>query len=330
MSGRIGVIGAGAWGTALALLAARSGREAVLWARDGAQAAAMTKARENAKYLPGVLFEPGLAATADLAEAAAADTLLLAVPAQSLRETAGRLAPHLPAGRPVVICAKGIERGTGLFMADILVEALPQAVPAVLSGPSFAADVARGLPTAVTLACRDAPIGEALVAALGSTNFRPYLTEDVIGTEVGGAVKNVLAIACGAVAGMGLGRSAEAALVARGLAELSRFGRALGAEPETLMGLSGLGDLVLTAMSDQSRNRTLGLALGRGTGLDAALAASRGVSEGAATAPVLAEKARALGLDMPISQAVADVLAGHVTMQGAVEALLARPFRRET
>ena len=318
----IGVVGAGAWGTALANAAARAGRAVVLYARDSAQVAAMAARRENAA-LPGIALDPGVQPTADLAAAAATDAVLLVVPAQACRGVLAQLAPLLPPGRPVVSCAKGIERGSRAFMSEVIAAAAPQAVPAVLSGPSFASDVAAGLPTAVTLACADAAWAQRLGAALGSSTLRLYFSTDVRGVEIGGATKNVLAIAAGIVAGRRLGASAGAALVARGFAELTRFGLACGARAETLTGLSGLGDLILTCSGPQSRNFALGAALGTGTAGDGKLA------EGAFTAGVLMEMSREKGVDMPLSAAVDAVLGGRLTIDGAIEALMARPQKAE-
>jgi glycerol-3-phosphate dehydrogenase (NAD(P)+) len=234
------------------------------------------------------------------------------------------LAPHLAKDTPVVACAKGIERGTHKFMTEVIAEAAPNATPAILSGPSFAVDVARGLPTAVTLAAKNAELASRLVRALGSATFRPYHTSDVRGVEIGGAAKNVLAIAVGIAVGKNLGASAQAALTTRGFSELARFGRALGARAETLVGLSGLGDLILTCASPQSRNFALGLALGRGEGRP-----RDKLAEGEFTAPVLTELAASQDIDMPVSNAVADILRGAKTIDDAIEGLLARPFRAE-
>jgi glycerol-3-phosphate dehydrogenase (NAD(P)+) len=319
---RIAVVGAGAWGTALANVAARAGRDVTLWARDAAAVAAMTASRESPR-LPGVRLDDRVAATGAIADIAHAQAALLAVPAQELRTAATALAPHVKKGVPVVACAKGIERGTRTFMTEVICEALPRAIPAILSGPSFALDVARGLPTAITLGCADEAIAAALARALGSPTFRPYHATDVRGIEIGGAAKNVLAIAAGIVQGRKLGASASAALITRGFAELTRFGRAFGARPETLTGLSGLGDLVLTCSSPQSRNFSLGVALGAGHAADGKLA------EGAFTAAVLTEMAREKSVDMPIAVAVTAVLDGKLSIDGAIESLLTRPFRAE-
>ena len=319
---RIAVVGAGAWGTALANTAARAGRDVTLWARDPAIVTQLTTKRENPR-LPRIRLDNRIAATGAIADLAHADTVLLAVPAQELRVAATALAPHVGARLPVIACAKGIERGTHYFMTEIIAETLPAAVPAILSGPSFAADVALGLPTAVTLACADEPAAATLARALGSQTFRPYHTSDVRGVEIGGAAKNVLAIAAGIVQGRKLGASATAALVTRGFAELARFGRALGARSETLTGLSGLGDLILTCSSPQSRNFSLGIALGAGRPPEAKLA------EGAFTAAALIELANERHVEMPIAAAVAAVLDGRLSVDAAIESLLTRPFRAE-
>jgi glycerol-3-phosphate dehydrogenase (NAD(P)+) len=321
----IGVLGAGAWGSALANVAARAGRRVTLWTRDPRLAETIAQRRETPK-LPGVRLADSVAVTAAL-DAVDAAALLIAVPAQALRSVARALAPVLRAGTPVIACAKGIERGTGHFMTEVIAECVAQAEPAILSGPSFAADVARGLPTAVTLAARDEALAGALAEALGSPTFRPYRSTDVRGAEIGGAAKNVLAIAAGIVEGRRLGASAAAALTTRGFAELVRFGKAFGARPETLTGLSGLGDLILTCSSRQSRNFSLGIALGEGRSLEAA---QRGkLVEGIFTAAVLDAKANARGVELPIAAAVAAVLDGRLDIDAAIESLLARPFRAE-
>jgi glycerol-3-phosphate dehydrogenase (NAD(P)+) len=324
--GRIAVLGAGAWGTALANAVARPGRVVTLWTRDADVAATMQATRASAR-LPGVTLAADVVVTADLERATAADAVLVVVPAQALRAVMCAAEPFIRSGTPVIACAKGIEHGSRRFMTEVIAECAQTALQAILSGPSFAADVARGLPTAVTLAARDNGLASRLAQALGSATFRPYHSTDVRGVEIGGAAKNVLAIAAGIVAGRGLGASAAAALTTRGFAELFRFGRALGARPETLTGLSGLGDLVLTCSSPQSRNFALGQALGRGEELQAAAHGS--LAEGAFTAPVLLDMARAHHVDMPIAEAVAAVLDGSRDVDGAIESLLARPFREE-
>jgi glycerol-3-phosphate dehydrogenase (NAD(P)+) len=319
----VSVIGAGAWGTALAGVAARAGRDVVLYARSAALAAEIAATRANPK-LSGIRLATTIAVTDDLARAARADVILIATPAQHLREAVAALAPHLAAATPLIACAKGIERGTHKFMTEVIVEAAPAAIAAILSGPSFAQDVAQGLPTAVTLAAKDAELAGALVQALGSATFRPYHTTDVRGVEIGGAAKNVLAIAAGIVVGRKFGASAQAALTTRGFSELARLGRACGARSETMAGLSGLGDLILTCSSPQSRNFALGVALGRG---DAP--ARDKLAEGEFTAPVLVELAASQNVDMPVSQAVAAILSGATTIDAAIENLLTRPFKAE-
>ena len=317
------VIGAGAWGTALADVAARAGRKVTLYARDAAHAARIAATRENPR-LPGTKLAAEIVITNELAAAACADIILVATPAQHLRAAVSHLAPRLRRDTPVVACAKGIEHGTRKFMTEIIAEAAPHTLPAILSGPSFADDVARGLPTAVTLAAKDETLASDLVRALGSATFRPYHTTDVRGVEIGGAAKNVLAIAVGIAVGKNLGASAQAALTTRGFSELSRFGRALGARAETLVGLSGLGDLILTCSTSQSRNFALGLALGRGEPKPVGK-----LAEGEFTAPVLIELATSQNIDMPVSKAVAAILAQKLTIDAAIEGLLARPFKAE-
>jgi glycerol-3-phosphate dehydrogenase (NAD(P)+) len=321
----IAVIGAGAWGSALALTCARAGRKVTLWEPDAGNAAELKTTHES-RFLPGVRIDDSVAIAGDLAEAAAAEALLLVVPAQAVRAVAKLLAPLLAARTPVIVCAKGIERGTKKFMSEVIGECAPDAVPAILSGPSFAADVARGLPTAVTLAAADAKLAGELAQAVGSAMFRPYHSGDVRGVEIGGAAKNVLAIAAGVVTGRGLGASALAALTTRGFAELVRFGKAYGAKPETMMGLSGLGDLLLTCSSPQSRNFTFGVNLGRGQKPDAIHA---GLAEGVFTAPVLLDMARERSVDMPISAAVAALLMEKMNVDAAIESLLTRPLKAE-
>jgi glycerol-3-phosphate dehydrogenase (NAD(P)+) len=319
----VAVIGAGAWGTALAVVAARAGRSVTLCARNAEHAARIASTRENPR-LPGVRLAPDVVVTSELALAARADVLLIATPAQHLRGGVNMLAPHLTKSTPVIACAKGIEHGTHKFMTDVIAEAAPNSRPAILSGPSFADDVAQGLPTAVTLAAKDEQLASALVQALGSPTFRPYHSTDVRGVEIGGAAKNVLAIAVGIAVGRKLGASAQAALTTRAFAELARFGRALGARSETLTGLSGLGDLILSCSSPQSRNFALGLALGRGEKPPAGK-----LAEGEFTAPVLIELAASQNIEMPVSQAVAAILSGKCTIDAAISGLLTRPFKAE-
>jgi glycerol-3-phosphate dehydrogenase (NAD(P)+) len=319
----VGVIGAGAWGTALAGVAARAGRDVILFARNPELATQIAASHTNPK-LPDMRLDPRIKVTSDIALAAHADAILVVTPAQSLRQAVTHLAPHLARATPVIACAKGIERGTHKFMTEVIAEAAPDAIPAILSGPSFAGDVARGLPTAVTLAAKDETLAAALVQALGSATFRPYHTTDVRGVEIGGAAKNVLAIAAGIVVGKKFGASAQAALTTRGFSELLRLGRACGARAETMAGLSGLGDLILSCGSPQSRNFALGMALGRGE-----QPSREKLAEGEFTAPVLIELAASQDIDMPVSNAVAAILSGTVTIDEAIESLLTRPFKAE-
>jgi len=323
----IGIIGAGAWGTALAQAMASDGSEVLLWAREPQLVAEINERRTNSLFLPGASLAQSIRATGDLAELGALATLLVVVPAQFLASVLG----NLPGGsRDLVLCAKGIEAGTGRLMADVARDAAPAATLAVLSGPTFAHEVAAGLPTAVTLACAG---GEAqwarLAPAISRPMLRPYYSDDVTGAEIGGAVKNVLAIACGVVDGLKLGQNARAALIARGYAEMLRFGVARGAKAETLVGLCGLGDLVLTCSSTSSRNFSLGKALGEGLSAAEALAGKLSVAEGAATAPVLADLAEREGIPMPIVAAVNRLLKGEASAGAVVAELLARPLRAE-
>jgi glycerol-3-phosphate dehydrogenase (NAD(P)+) len=322
----ISIVGAGAWGVALANAAVRAGRNVTLIARSEIVAAEIA-ARRASPRLPDVRLNPKIEVTGNPLQATRAHIILLAVPAQSLRAALASFASSADSGCIIVACAKGIEQHTGRFMTEIIGEVAPQATAAILSGPSFASDVARGLPTAVTLAAHDETVAASLCQALGSSTFRPYHTTDVRGVEIGGAAKNVLAIAAGIVAGRKLGASALAALTTRGFAELSRFGRACGAQPETLAGLSGLGDLILTCSSLQSRNFSFGIALGEGQSI--ADAGHNKLSEGALTASVLLEVARANNIDMPISEAVALILEGRTNIDTAIGGLLARPFKAE-
>jgi glycerol-3-phosphate dehydrogenase (NAD(P)+) len=332
---QLGVIGAGAWGTALAQVAARAQRQATghaqvpLWMRDAATATAIAANHQHSGRLPGVTLDPGVVPTADPAVLSACDTVLIAAPAQALREVMSRLAPFLRPDVRAIITAKGIERTTGLYMGQVLAEVMPRAVPLVLSGPSFAMDVARGLPTAVTLAANTLSEATAVATALSLPTFRPYTSDDLIGVQVGGAAKNVLAIACGIVSGRGLGDSARAALIARAFAELTRFGRVQGARAETLAGLSGLGDLVLTCSSTQSRNFALGLALGQGRTLTEIMAGQTSVSEGAFTARAMVKIASAAGIDVPIASAVSDILESGTAIDDVIGRLMQRPLKAE-
>lgn len=322
----IGVIGAGAWGTALANAQSRAGNKVILYERETDLAATMQRDLAST-LLPGIAIEQSVTITNSLKEVAQADVILLVVPTQNTRDAAQALVPVLKAGTPVVACAKGIERGTRKFVTEILSETLQQCSPAILSGPSFAADVAKGLPTAVTLAAQDEKLAAALSETLRSPAFRVYHTDDVRGVEIGGAAKNVFAIAAGIAIGRGLGASAHAALTTRGFSELVRFGRAFDARQETLMGLSGLGDLILTASSSQSRNYTFGVALGQGK--KASEASGGKLAEGSFTASVLVEMARARKIDMPIAEAVDDILREKADIGEAIARLLARPVGPE-
>jgi glycerol-3-phosphate dehydrogenase (NAD(P)+) len=321
----IGVIGGGAWGTALAQVASAGGG-VLLWAREPEVIAAINSVHENTAFLPGVPLAPAIRATSDLAELARCTMVLVVTPAQHMRAVLG----DLPATEaPLILCAKGIEAGTRLLMSEVAATVQPRAAIAVLSGPTFAHEVAAGLPTAVTLACVDDTLGRRIAGVIARPSFRPYVSRDVIGAEIGGAVKNVLAIACGIVEGRGLGQNARAALISRGFAEMTRFGLARGARPETLAGLSGLGDLVLTCSSTSSRNFSLGKGIGEGRSTAELLGDRRTVAEGAFTAPVLQQAAREAGVDMPVVDAVCALLTGESDVEHAIDRLLSRPLKDE-
>jgi glycerol-3-phosphate dehydrogenase (NAD(P)+) len=322
----VGVIGAGAWGTALAAVMAQVHGKALIWALESEVAGGINGEHENAAYLPGLDLSPTIRATNDMADMAVCEALLVVAPAQFLRSTLSRL-PDTKV--PLVLCAKGLEAGTQALMVEVANEARPDNPVAILSGPTFAHEVAAGKPTAITLACDDEALGEKLVHAIAAPYFRPYWTNDVIGAEIGGAVKNVLAIACGVVDGAGLGLNARAALIARGFAEMQRYGMAKGARSETLAGLSGLGDLVLTCSSENSRNFSLGRGLGQGKSAESLLSDRRTVAEGAATAPVLLASAQSMGVDMPIVSAVCSLLDGSADADEIIKRLLARPLKAE-
>ena len=324
-----GVIGGGAWGTALAQTLRLAGRDAVLWARETQTVDDINTRHANRVFLPGIDLDPDLRATTRLADLAHCDAILMVAPAQHVRAVAAELSPHMRDGQPLVLCAKGLEQASGKLMSDVVSEALPNVTLAVLSGPSFAADVARGLPAALTLACRNEMTGKQLAEDIGYKHFRLYWSSDITGVELGGAIKNVLAIAAGIVDGKGLGASAHAGLVTRGFAELRRLGEALGARSETMMGLSGLGDLLLTCGSPQSRNMSLGRALGQGGKLEDILGGRVAVTEGVFTAAAVVALARTHHLDMPISQAVHAILEGHATVDDAIAGLMQRPFKAE-
>lgn len=322
---RIGVIGAGAWGTALAQVMAQGG-DVLLWALEAEVVGSINSAHVNTLYLPDVPLVPAIRATSDIADMLECDALLIVTPAQHVRATLERLTET---NAPLILCAKGIEAGSGKLISQVAEELRPHSPIAVISGPTFAHEVAAGLPTAVTLACTDMALAEKLAARVARPTFRPYLSDDVIGAEIGGAVKNVIAIACGVADGAGLGLNARAALISRGFAEMTRFGLALGARAETLAGLSGLGDLVLTCSSTNSRNFSLGKGLGEGQSAADLLANRRTVAEGAFTAPVLRDVARERGVEMPIVEGVCALIEGRVTLDAMIDALLSRPLRSE-
>ncbi|MCT4655657.1 MAG: NAD(P)-dependent glycerol-3-phosphate dehydrogenase [Cohaesibacter sp.] len=327
---RISVLGAGAWGTALALNAARSGCDVVLWGRNREALETIATKRQLPSYLPGITFDQPLEVTQDLTEAADADCILMVTPAQTTAQIAQDIAFYVRKDTPVILAAKGLEKNTQRMMSEVLLDYLPQARAAVLSGPSFAADVARGLPTAVTIAAQTPLLAEQLSASLSNATFRPYASADLTGVQMGGALKNVLAIACGIVMGKEMGASAHAALMTRGFAEIQRLAIKLGAQRETLMGLSGFGDVTLSCSSRQSRNFSFGYDLGQGKSLSDLFGPNAKLSEGAYTARVAVELAGQHGIEMPVAQAVADVLDRSITIDEAVAGLMSRPLRRET
>ncbi len=322
---KAGVIGAGAWGTALAQTLSAEGQDVRLWAFETDVVDAINRDRTNPLYLPGVTLNPSLRASGDMADMADRDMLLIVCPAQHLRG----IVSGAPLGMPLILCSKGIEAGTGLLMSEVAEQAQPASPIAVLSGPTFAHEVAKGLPTAITLACADAGLAARIATRIARPAFRPYISDDVVGAEIGGAVKNVLAIACGVADGAGLGLNARAALISRGFAEMTRFGLARGARAETLGGLSGLGDLVLTCSSTNSRNFSLGKGLGEGRAAAELLSNRRTVAEGAFTAPVLRDAARVAGVDMPVVEAVCALLEDAAPLAQVIDALLTRPLRPE-
>jgi len=325
----VAVVGGGAWGTALAQVAAAAGRSVVLWAREPEVVEGVNRTQQNPLFLPGMDLNPALRATSELAEAARAELILAAPPAQHMRAVLRGLKPHLRSNAALILCAKGVERGSLALMTEVLAEELPAVTPVVLSGPGFAKDVARGLPTATTIASADAKLAARVVATIGLPTFRPYVADDVIGAEIGGAVKNVIAIGCGVSEGRKLGDGARAALITRGFAEMTRLGVAMGGKAETLAGLCGLGDLVLTCVSTTSRNTSLGVALGEGRALKDILAERRSVAEGAESAPAVVALGEKYGVDMPICQAVDAIVGGRVGIDEAITALLSRPFKAE-
>ena len=324
----IGVIGAGAWGTALAVAARRAGRDVTIWAYEPETVQEINHNHENHIYLPGVALERGIRATAKIPEAASADLILMVVPSQFFRSVAQEFGPHI-GDKPVIICTKGFEEDTGVLMSDIIAETMPKATIGVLAGPSFASEIARGQPAALTVATKDEVVGLRVANAMGSRTLRLYWSDDIRGLQIGGAIKNVLAIAAGIVAGRNLGDNARAGIITRGFAELIRFGVAMGAKPETLTGLSGLGDLILTCSSEQSRNMSLGKALGEGKKLEDILGSRRSVSEGMYSAAAAVALGEQKGIELPICDAVRAILAGEMEIDDAIGAILSRPFRNE-
>lgn len=322
----IGVIGAGAWGTALAHIQAEAGRDVTLWVREAEVAESISTTRENAAYLPGVTLNASITVTNRLMDLADKDVILVVTPAQYVRSTLESIRSESLDGKPIVICSKGIEIETGMMLSKIVKETLPKSIPAVLSGPCFAREVALGLPTAVTVACADKDMAADIAEKVGCRNLRPYTTTDVLGAEIGGSVKNVLAIACGAIYGMKLGENARAALITRGIAEMGRLAKAMGADEKTLMGMCGFGDVMLTCSSMQSRNFSLGAMLGEGKTLEQILNERKSVTEGVHTARALMKLARANAVDMPIAETVYKCLCEGVPLKDAVSELLDRPF----
>ncbi|MBT3792250.1 MAG: NAD(P)-dependent glycerol-3-phosphate dehydrogenase [Rhodospirillales bacterium] len=326
---RINVIGGGAWGTALAAVGAENGADVLIWAREPETVESINKTSENKLYLPGIVLPGGIKATDDISKMGAGDAVLLVAPAQHMRSVTTALAPHIDEGVPAVICAKGIEAETSMLLSDVVQITLPKTPLAVLSGPTLAGEVARGKPTAVTIAANDSALGERLAGLLGSNRLRPYISQDVIGAEIGGAVKNVIAIACGIVAGLDLGQNARSALITRGLAEMTRLAVALGGDVQTLMGLSGLGDLVLTCTATDSRNYSLGLEIGKGGRAADILFSRHTVAEGAHTAGPVTALAKQLSIDMPIANAVRRIINEDAQIEQIISELLSRPFKHE-
>lgn len=325
----VGIIGAGAWGTALAQVVTLAGRKSLIQAREAEVVEAINTDHQNIVYLKDVSLSDRVTATNDLADLAKCDLILAVPPAQHMRATLTAFAPYARDGLPVVLCSKGVERGSDALMTEVLAHALPQATAAVLAGPNFAREVAQGLPAAVTLACGDEAVGTRIAATLAGPSFRPYLTTDLIGAESGGAIKNVIAIACGIAEGKGLGRNAHAALITRGFAEMTRLAMAMGARLETMTGLCGMGDLVLTCSSPQSRNMSVGLAMGKGLTLAQALEGKVSVAEGVESAPAVVELGKRFNVELPLCNAVAAVLSGRISVEEAVGGLMSRPLKSE-
>jgi len=326
---KIGIIGAGAWGTALAITARRAGRDVVIQAHEADVANTINQVHENSFFLPGIPIDKGIWATTDLSKIAACDAVFLAMPAQYLRAVTGEMATFWRAGVPALICAKGIEQKTGLLLSEIATQTLPGVKLAVLSGPTFAIEVAKGLPTAVTLASKDVNTLVALSKTISTPTFRAYRSHDIIGVELGGAIKNVLAIGCGIIEGRKLGDNARAAFITRGLAEIARMAKAKGADPGTMLGLSGLGDLSLTCNAMQSRNFSLGVALGEGQVLGDILAKRHSIAEGVFTASSAVQLAKILNVEMPLCTAMDSILNKNGDIDKTIRNLLARPVGDE-
>lgn len=326
---KIGVLGAGAWGTALAMAMVRAGRDTLLWARETEVVDSINTSHENTLFLPDVTLDSKLKATGNLADFADVDAVLMVSPAQHLRSSVEGLKPFIKPNCPLIICSKGIEVSSGKLMSQVMAEVAPQQPFAILSGPTFAAEVVRGQFSAITLACEDEKMGQDLADAIGERNFRPYLSNDVIGSQIGGAVKNVLAIATGMAAGLDMGENTRAAVITRGLAEMVRFAATYGAENETLMGLSGLGDLLLTCSSTQSRNMSLGMALGQGQSFKDYMQGKLSVAEGAHTVKILYKIAKDNDIHMPITESVHRIIEGGESVSKVLEELVTRPFTRE-
>ncbi len=327
--GRIGVIGAGAWGTALAQVVAFGGNKVILHAREAEVVDSIRSARENSLYLAGVKLSEAIVPTTDFADLKDCDVILAVPPAQHMRGTLTAFAPYAADGLPVVLCSKGVERGSDALMTEVLEAVLPNACPAVLAGPNFAKEVAQGLPSAVTIACANPSVAARIAATIAGPSFRPYQSTDLIGAEAGGAIKNVIAIACGISEGKGLGRNAHAALITRGFAEMTRLAMAMGAQFETMSGLCGMGDLVLTCSSPQSRNMSVGLALGQGQTLAEFLKDKVSVAEGVESAPAVVDLGHKLNVDLPLCNAVAAVLSGRIDVSTTIDMLMSRPLKVE-
>lgn len=326
---KISIIGGGAWGTALAQTLANAGRDVIIWAREPDLVASINENHENETYLPGIKLNQNIVATDSLTKAAESDALLICTPAQHVRSTLQSLKADIADGKPCILCSKGVEIETGYLMSQVMDEVVPGATYAVLTGPTFASEIAKGLPSAVTIACKDKDVGAEIIEAIRNKTLRTYSTEDVLGAQIGGAVKNVIAIACGAIYGKGLGESARAALVTRGLAEMSRLASAMGAKKETLMGMCGVGDMILTCSSMQSRNFSLGTALGEGKNIKDILSERNSVTEGVHTAKALEVMARNHAVDMPISAAVHACVNEGTSIDDVIEKLMERPVRKE-